>query len=68
VLLGVGQMAAWTLTDLATYLASEPELAVQAALNLDGGASSGLWVRGALDGMLTNSLEAVPSVIVVGTR
>ncbi len=67
VLLGVSQTAAWTLTDLATYLASEPELEVRAALNLDGGASSGLWVRGALDGMLTNSLEAVPSVIVVGT-
>jgi hypothetical protein len=66
VLLGVSQTAAWTLTDLATYLANEPTLGVRTALNLDGGASSGMWVRGALDGVLTNSLDAVPSVIVVG--
>ncbi len=66
VLLGVGQTAAWTLTELATYLAAEESLEVQAALNLDGGASSGLWVRGGFDPVLTNSLETVPSVITVG--
>jgi uncharacterized protein YigE (DUF2233 family) len=66
VLLGVGQTASWTLTDLANFLARTPALEIDDALNLDGGASSGMWVRGSIDPALTNSLEAVPSVITVG--
>lgn len=66
VLLGVSQTAAWSLTDLATFLARTPKLEIDDALNLDGGASSGLWVRSTIDPALTNSFDAVPSVIVVG--
>jgi hypothetical protein len=65
VLLGVSQTAAWTLTDLAAYLAAEPLLDARAALNLDGGASSGLWLRADAAALLTNSLDRVPSVITV---
>ncbi len=66
VLLGVSQTASWSLTDLARFLAGAPQLSVRDAMNLDGGASSGMWVRSNIDPALTNSLEAVPSVIVVG--
>lgn len=65
VLFGVTQMAQWTLTDLADYLANTESLGVVSALNLDGGASSGLWMAGALDGVSMNSFDAVPAVIAV---
>jgi len=35
------------------------------ALNLDGGASTGLWVRGIDDVQLTDSFDEVPVVITV---
>lgn len=68
VLLGVTQMAQWSLTDLADYLANTKSLDVVSALNLDGGASSGLWLAGALDGVSMNSFDPVPAVIAVTTR
>ncbi len=66
VLLGVSQTAAWSLTDLATFLARTTQLEIDDALNLDGGASSGMWVRSTIDPALTNSFDVVPSVIVIG--
>lgn len=68
VLLGVTQMAQWSLTDLADYLAGTESLGVVSALNLDGGASSGLWLAGALDGVSMNSFDPVPAVIAVTSR
>ncbi|MCS6846949.1 MAG: phosphodiester glycosidase family protein [Anaerolineae bacterium] len=65
VLLGVTQMAQWTLTDLAGFLAASPELRVVDALNLDGGGSSGLWVDSSLSGFSMNSFEPVPSAIAI---
>jgi uncharacterized protein YigE (DUF2233 family) len=65
VLLGVTQMAQWALTDLADFLAGDESLGVVSALNLDGGASSGLWLAGALDGVSMNSFDPVPAVISV---
>jgi hypothetical protein len=56
------------LTDLAQFLAQSPELAVDRALNLDGGASSGLWMGGNFAGVSTNSFDPVPSVIAVNSR
>jgi uncharacterized protein YigE (DUF2233 family) len=64
VLLGVTLMAQWTLNDLADFLAASPALGVRHALNLDGGASAGLWLRGR-DDLSTNSFEPVPAVIAV---
>jgi exopolysaccharide biosynthesis protein len=64
--IGVSQTASWSLTDLATFLSSARLLNVRNAVNLDGGASSGLWVRGTIDPVLTNSIDTVPSVIVIG--
>ncbi|MFC1464570.1 MAG: phosphodiester glycosidase family protein [Candidatus Brachytrichaceae bacterium NZ_4S206] len=68
VLLGVTQMAQWTLTDLADFLATSSELRVAHALNLDGGGSSGLWLAGALDVGSMNSFEPVPAVIAIFSR
>jgi uncharacterized protein YigE (DUF2233 family) len=68
VLLGVTQMAQWSLTDLAQFLAQSPDLGVSRALNLDGGASSGLWMGGNYDGVSMNSFDPVPSVIAVSAR
>lgn len=68
VLLGVTQMAQWTLTDLADYLANAESLDVVSALNLDGGASSGLWLAGGLDGVSMNSFDPVPAVISVTAK
>jgi uncharacterized protein YigE (DUF2233 family) len=65
VLLGITQLAAMTLTDLAKFLELSQELDVRDALNLDGGASSGLWMGGDFDSALADSFEAVPSVVVV---
>jgi hypothetical protein len=53
------------LTDLADFLAGAESLDVVSALNLDGGASSGLWMAGALDGVSMNSFDPVPAVIAV---
>ncbi len=63
VLLGICQFAQWTLTDLAKYLAEAKDLQIQNALNLDGGGSSGLWIRGGPETTLTDSFDAVPLVI-----
>jgi uncharacterized protein YigE (DUF2233 family) len=68
VLLGVTQMAQWSLTDLADFLAGAETLNVVSALNLDGGASSGLWLAGPLDGLSMNSFDPVPAVISVTPR
>jgi len=64
VLLGVTLMAQWTLNDLADFLAASPALGIRHALNLDGGASAGLWLRGR-DDLSMNSFEPVPAVIAV---
>jgi uncharacterized protein YigE (DUF2233 family) len=64
-LLGMTQMAQWTLTDLADFLASSPHLNVWRALNLDGGASSGLWMSGAFGDVSMNSIEPLPAVLAV---
>jgi len=64
-LLGVSRYASLTLTDLAAALAGQSALAVDAALNLDGGASSGLAIRPSADALAIDSFEAVPAVITV---
>jgi uncharacterized protein YigE (DUF2233 family) len=66
--LGVTMMARWTLTDLSHFLATASEFDAWRALNLDGGASAGLWVRGGMDGASMNSFEPVPAVIAVMSR
>jgi hypothetical protein len=63
VVVGVCQSPLWTMTDLAQYLAGSELLGLVSAVNLDGGASTGLWMRGVPEGVLLDSLEAVPSVI-----
>ncbi len=65
VVLGVCQSAVWTMTDLAKYLANNPFLGLVAALNLDGGTSTGLWVRGVSEVTLVDSIDTVPEVITV---
>jgi uncharacterized protein YigE (DUF2233 family) len=64
VLFGIGQYAQWTLTDLARYLAEVDALQIQNALNLDGGGSTGLWIRGTPESLLTDSFDGVPMVVV----
>lgn len=64
-LIGVSRYASLTLTDLAAALAGQPALAIDAALNLDGGASSGLGVRAPADALAIDSFDEVPAVIVV---
>ncbi len=65
VVLGVCHSPLWTMTDLASYLADNPLLELTNAMNLDGGASSGLWIRGVSEAILLDSIESVPSVIAV---
>ncbi|MCL5994671.1 MAG: phosphodiester glycosidase family protein [Chloroflexi bacterium] len=65
VILGVCQSPVWTMTDLAQFLATSELLDLSNAVNLDGGASSGLWMRGVSEAVLVNSLEAVPTVITI---
>lgn len=65
IIFGVTQAAQWTLTDLARYLQRNPELNLVEALNLDGGASTGLWVRGIDDAQSMDSFDEVPVVIEV---
>ena len=68
VVFGVTTMPVWRLTALAEYLAHRSDLALDSALNLDGGASSGIWVSGIPDGLLVNSIDRVPAVIAIIPR
>jgi len=68
VVFGVTTMPVWSLTALAEYLVHRSDLALDSALNLDGGASSGMWVSGVADGLLVNSIDKVPAVIAVIPR
>lgn len=52
VILGIAIVPLWTLIDLAEYLAGEPLFALDSALNLDGGGSTGLWVNGVSEGAI----------------
>jgi uncharacterized protein YigE (DUF2233 family) len=65
IVLGVCHSPLWTMTDLAQYLVDNPLLGLNSAMNLDGGASSGLWIRGVSEAILLDSVESVPSVIAV---
>ncbi len=68
VVFGVTTMPVWSLTALADYLVHRSDLALDSALNLDGGASSGVWVSGVPDGLLVNSIDRVPAVIAIIPR
>ena len=65
---GVTQLAQWTLNDLADFLDQASDLNIVSALNLDGGASSGLWLSGAQADISMNSFEPVPAVITLQMR
>lgn len=58
----VAPMPRFSLHELAVWL-TESDLALDIALNLDGGYSTGLWIRGH-DAQI-DSLETLPAVIVV---
>ncbi len=64
-LLGTCQSPVWTMGDLAHYLDKNPLLNIASALNLDGGASSGIWMRDVPDVLLMDSLDVVPTVIAI---
>ncbi len=68
VILGVTTAPVWTLTELAGFLAGRSGLEVDRAVNLDGGASSGLWVSGVPEVMLVDSFDPVPAVITIDAR
>jgi uncharacterized protein YigE (DUF2233 family) len=68
VVLGVCQSPVWTITDLAGYLVSNPLYNMASVVNLDGGSSSGLWLRGVPDALLLDSLNVVPAVIAINSR
>lgn len=68
ILLGITRSSSWMLSDLAAMLASNPILNVDSALNLDGGASTGIWLRGVPEGDLSDSYDTVPSVITVKSK
>jgi uncharacterized protein YigE (DUF2233 family) len=68
VILGAAIVPLWTLTDLAQYLDDEPLFALDSALNLDGGGSTGLWLSGVSEAQLMDSFDPVPSAIVVGLK
>jgi hypothetical protein len=55
-----------SLHELARFMADESDLAVDVALNLDGGYSTGLWLRTAEDPLVVDSLVPVPSVLSAG--
>jgi uncharacterized protein YigE (DUF2233 family) len=65
VIVGVCQSPVWTMTDLARMLESSEFMSLDRAVNLDGGASSGLWIQGVSEVALMDSIEEVPSVIAV---
>ena len=56
-----------TLHELARFLAAS-DLDLDVALNLDGGYSTGLWLRGSEESITIDSLTPVPSVISVAYR
>lgn len=59
--------ASWTLSELAAWL-SQSDLNIDRALNLDGGSSTGLYVR---DGDLAEAIDSfgpVPSVLLVEAK
>jgi hypothetical protein len=58
----VGPMPRFSLHELAVWL-TESDLALDIALNLDGGYSTGLWIRGHDEQI--DSVETLPAVIVV---
>ncbi len=64
ILFAVAPAGAFTLHELSGWL-TRADLGLDVALNLDGGTSSGLWVR---DGPQIDSMTAVPSVIVADVR
>ena len=68
VILGVCQSPTWTMIELAEWLAAQPALNLDTALNLDGGRSTGLWIRGIDESRLTNSFDVVPAVIAVKAK
>ncbi|MCL4505457.1 MAG: phosphodiester glycosidase family protein [Chloroflexi bacterium] len=68
VLVGICQSPIWTMSDLVGYLENSPLLDINNALNLDGGASSGLWIKGLPDALQMDSLVEVPTVIAVYAR
>ena len=63
-LLIVSPLAAFTLDELADLLVSS-DLAIDTALNLDGGSSTGLYLNAGKQHVTINSLVAVPIVIVL---
>ncbi len=64
ILFAVAPGGAFTLHDLSRWM-SRSDLGLDIAINLDGGTSSGLWVRG---GPAIDSMVGVPSVIVADVR
>ncbi len=68
VLLGVCQTPTWTMIELADWLAVQPALGLDTALNLDGGRSTGLWLRDVNEARLTDSFDVVPAVITVALK
>jgi len=67
-LLGVSRFNFLTLRDLAAALAKDPAMAIDAALNLDGGASSGLALGGAGAALSLDSFVEVPTIIAIKSR
>ncbi len=67
-LLGTCQSPLWTMSELAHYLDTSPLLNVVSALNLDGGASSGIWIHGVPDVLLMDSLDVVPTIIAINAH
>jgi hypothetical protein len=65
VVMGVTTAPIWTLTGLAAYLVEQSGLDLSEALNLDGGASSGLWIAEVPEISLVDSIDGVPAVITV---
>ncbi|HEX6290852.1 MAG TPA: phosphodiester glycosidase family protein [Herpetosiphonaceae bacterium] len=64
ILLLVSDMPAFTLPELARVLKNS-DLELDAALNLDGGRSTGLYVKTPVDSVEINSMEKLPLVLTV---
>jgi hypothetical protein len=67
ILLMVAPRGALSLHELAVFL-TESDLRIDAALNLDGGGSTGLWLRADTAQIRVDSFTSVPSVITVERR
>jgi uncharacterized protein YigE (DUF2233 family) len=67
ILILVAPRGALSLHELARFLV-ESDLDLDAALNLDGGFSTGLWVRAYDESVEIDSLVPVPSVISAAYR